>query len=194
MRTIKRLIFSLIILAVLAAVGVRWFVSTGAGAARIAKGIERKTGYKAQVSSASLTFGMNLVMSDLVLWSKSADNTTNVLLEVPEVKIFRCGKFRRRHVRLVRPVLTATKSNLGNWTPSCAYEFEKGGQIDWIATKIADNNSLTFEIVDASVFFRDERGKAIKTFSGFNWARYAVPLKKHRQMMFNALSFKFMDN
>ena len=92
MRTLKRLLLLAIVLALAACACAHWFVGTGVGAARVAKCIERKTGYKADISSAGLTWGMKLVVSDLRLWSNADGGTTNLLLVAPEAGVAEIGR------------------------------------------------------------------------------------------------------
>lgn len=194
MRTLKRLLLLAIVLALAACACAHWFVGTGVGAARVAKCIERKTGYKADISSAGLTWGMKLVVSDLRLWSNADGGTTNLLLVAPEAGVAGCGPCHTRHVRLVRPVFTASKSELGSWTPTRAYEVAKGGRFDEVAARLADKFEFGFELVDASVVFKDGNGDVVQTFSGLDWTRSSAKVKGHPGVMLDVVSLKFIDN
>lgn len=194
MRTLKRLLLLAIVLALAACACAHWFVRTDVGAARVAKCIERKTGYKADISSAGLTWGMKLVVSDLRLWSNADGGTTNLLLVAPEAGVAGCGPCHERHVRLVRPVFTAFKSELGSWTPTRAYEVAKGGRFDQVAARLADKLEFGFELVDASVVFKDGNGDVVQTFSGLDWTRSSAKVKGHPGVMLDVVSLKFIDN
>lgn len=194
MRTIKRLLVFVIILAVAAYAGMHWFVRTNAGTAHVAKSIERQTGYNADISSAGLTWGMNLIVSDMRLWSKAANGTTNVLLVAPEAVVAGCAPCHERAVRLVRPIFTASKSELGSWTPTRAYEIAKGGRFDEVAARLVDKLEYNFELVDASVIFKDGNGDVIQTFSGLDWSRSKAKVKGHPDVRFDKVSLQFIDN
>ena len=82
MRTLKRLFWILVLLAVVAAIGLHGFVRSSRGKELIAKQISQATGLKATVGDARLS-GCKLALSDVKVWYVEADGVEKVVLAAP---------------------------------------------------------------------------------------------------------------
>jgi hypothetical protein len=193
MRSLRRLIFFIVLLAVAGVVCAHWFVRTSMGNSCIEKHIASRTGLKASVGSARLTFGLGLVISDLRVWFVSDDDKEVTVLSVPEAAVYRhCHS--RRTVRLARPVITAVQAKRGDWTPSQLRVFVKeGSTFENTLVEFAGTFSQSFELVDASVELIDNTGKVLLTCSGLDWSHGPAFIKGHPGMMHDKVALQCKD-
>ena len=117
MRTLKRLFWILVLLAVVAAIGLHGFVRSTPGKAAIAKRISQATGLKATVGEARLS-GCALALSDVKVWFAETDGAERVVLAAPEVVVSRLDG--RRKIVLARPEINGFQSALSDWSDCCS--------------------------------------------------------------------------
>lgn len=192
MRTLRRLIFFIVLLALAGVACAHWFFRSSMGNSYIEKKIASRTGLKASVGSARLTFGLSLVMSDLRVWFVSDGDTEETVLSVPEVAVY--GHCHNRKVRMARPVITAVQAKRGDWTPSQLrifvneeYDFENA------IVELAAQVDQSFELVDASIEMKDNTGKILMTCSGVDWSHGPAFVKGHPGMMHDKVVLQCKD-
>ena len=191
MRTLRRLLLLIILLAVAGVIFAHWFVGNPSGISFIEKKIAAETGLKVTVGSAQFTPDFSLMISDLRIWFTTDDAKEITVLAAPEVTLSR--KCHGYFVQLARPVFTAVKSKFGDWTPAQLRVLQDSGTFDTSIIRLAKSFEYSFEIKDASVVLKDEGGEVFATYSGLNWSHRQAFVVGHPGMMQDVVSLQCID-
>ncbi len=190
MRTLKRLFWILVLLAVVAAIGLHAFVRSSRGKELIAKQISQATGFKATVGDARLS-GCKLALSDVKVWYAEADGAEKVVLAAPEAVISRLDG--RRKVFMARPVFAGFQSELSDWTPAGLLEFVDSAQMEKGLAAFSRSVDVWFEITEARLVLHDASGKALASYSGVNWAHLPVAIPGRADMTYDQVAVQAIN-
>lgn len=191
MRTFKRLILFLILLAVLGVVCAHLLVRSSVGVSCIENRIKASTGLDAQVASVRLSLGMGLMISDLCLSLKDETNGVQKVLMAPVVEVF--GPCHEGGIRMSRPVFRAVQSSLGNWMPSQLKDFVDSRSFWSSLSKLGGTLDRSFEIKDAAIVLTDSTGKDLTTYSGLSWYHAPAQVKGHPGLMHDVVSLQCIN-
>lgn len=190
---LRRLMFFIVLLAIVGVLGAHWFVRSSLGNSSIEKHIASRTGLKASVGSARLTLGLSLVISDLRVWFVSDGDQEVTVLSVPETAVSRHCRSRRT-IRMARPVITAVQARRGDWTPSPLRIFVRDGStFENALVEFAGTIDLSVELLDASLEMIDNTGKVLLTCSGLDWSHGPAFIKGHPGMMHDKATLQCKD-
>ena len=173
MRTLKRLFWILVLLAVVAAIGLHGFVRSTPGKAAIAKRISQATGLKATVGEARLS-GCALALSDVKVWFAETDGAERVVLAAPEVVVSRLDG--RRKIVLARPEINGFQSALSDWTPAAIRGFADPAGLETALAEFARSAQVWFEIKEARIVLQDASGQDVASYSGVDWSHLPARL------------------
>ena len=188
MRTFKRFILFLILLAVIGVLCAHWLARSSAGVSFVENRIKAATGYEATIKSVRLGMGFGLMISDLRLTLKDeADAEKNVLV-APVVEV--SGLCHKSRIRLSRPVFTAFQSPLGDWTPSHLKEFIDTRTFWSSLSALGGKIDRSFEITDGTIVMKDSSGKEVTTYSGLSWYHAPAKIKGHAGLQHDVVSLQ----
>ncbi|MGI5870183.1 MAG: hypothetical protein ACOX9C_12170 [Kiritimatiellia bacterium] len=183
MRTLRRLFWILVLLAIAAGVGLHVFVSSSRGKDLIAKRISQATGLKASVGDARLS-GCKLALSDVKVWyAEEGDAAEKVVLAAPEAVVSRLDG--RRKIFMARPVISGFQSDQRDWTPAGLRVFVDPDAVEKALATFSRSLAIWLEITEARIVLHDARGEALVTYSGVDWARLPVVIPGRPGLAYN---------
>lgn len=191
MRTFKRLILLLLLLAVAGLIASQWWVRSAAGVSSIERRIKASTGLEAEVGAVRLGWNLDFLITDLTLILKDAEADDHVLLEAPAVSF--SGRCHRRMIRVSRPIIKAVQSRRGEWAPSQLKDFAGRDEAFNALLSASASVKRAFEITDAVLVMQGADGGEIVSFSGINWYHAPARLKGRPDLMHNVFSLQCID-
>ncbi len=191
MRTFKRLILFLFLLAVIGVLCAHWLAHSSAGVACVENRIKASTGFEAKVKSVHLGMSLRLIISDLRLTLKDETDIEKNVLVVPVVEV--SGLCHRRKISLSRPVFTAFQSPLGHWTPSQLKEFVDSSSFWNSLSTLSGKLDRRFEITDGALVMKDSAGKELASYSGLSWYHAPAKIKGHPRLLHDVVSLQCIN-
>lgn len=191
MRTFKRLILLLLVLAIAGLIAVQWWVRSSGGISSFEQRIKASTGLEPKIGAVQLRWNLNVLATDLALILKNGENEDQVLFEAPAVTL--SGHCRGRVIRVSRPAIKAVQSRRGEWVPSQLKDFVDSDAFLKSLLALSSLIDENFEITDAVFVMQGSDGREVVSYSGMNWYHAPAHLKGRLGLMHNIFSLQCVD-
>ena len=189
MRFARKIIRTLLALAVILYAGAHLCIRTGFVQRQALDSFSRRAGYKVEASKIRFTAGLSWTLHDVRL-SYEEQGVTNTVFAAPVATVrTRCGGFARVP-RGGEFFARRSGGPAGIWTPSQAQTFGRECcAVDAFRKAGLLFGSFAFDVSDASIFVTDEEGKQ-SVFAGVDWSRLPANVPGHPGAVAAKLSYQ----